>query len=240
MEQQHVFTAPSHPHWYLTVFHGWETIFPDLDTVFRVIAHPEQVLQDNSRGVVHLLHYHGQTFIAKRSKTQEQSLRAQISSLYRNGEGARMIQNLARLQASGLPVPEPVLTLQKKRWGCVVASWCVYRYLEGQSCTCADVPRIADLLRTLHQHGWVHRDPHVKNFLRHDNTIWLIDCAKARPWRWRYAQLYDVVLLDKCCPGSLQYYGVSTSDPVYRLAKAQNNVIKGWRKLKRRLRGQPL
>lgn len=231
-------TAISHSHWQLTVFPGWEAIFPDIDTVFRMIARPTQTLQNNTRGVVNLIDYHGATFIAKRSKTQERNLRAQVTSLYRKGEGARMLQNMARLRAVGLPVPEPVLTLEKKRWGCVVVSWCVYRYLEGQPCTCADVPRIATLLRTLHQCGWVHRDPHVKNFLRRDDTVWLIDCAKARPWRWRYAQMYDVVLLDKCCPGSLRFYGVSASDPVYRLAKAQNNIIKFWRSVKRQLRGQ--
>jgi tRNA A-37 threonylcarbamoyl transferase component Bud32 len=238
VDKQRVLTAASHPHWYLTVFPGWETLFPDINTVFRVISRPDQILQDNPRGVVSLLRYQQQVFIAKRSKIQERQRRAQATSLYRKGEGARMVHNLARLRALGLPVPEPVLTLEKKRWGCVVASWCVYRYLEGQPCTCADVPRIADLLHMLHQQGWVHRDPHVKNFLLHNNTVWLLDCVNARPWGWRYAQMYDVVLLDKCCPGSLRYYGVSASDPVYRLAKAQNTLIKSWRKIKRRLRRQ--
>lgn len=237
MDTQCIFTAAAHPNWHLTVFPGWESIFHDLDTVFQILAQPEQLLQENTRGVVNLIRYHGQTFIAKRSEIQERRRRAQLTSLYRQGEGARMLHNMARLRALGLPVPEPVLTLEKKRWGCVVASWCVYRYVDGRPCTCVDVPRIADLLRALHQCGWVHRDPHVKNFLLHGETVWLIDCAKARPWRWRYAQMYDVVLLNNCCPGSLQPYGVLASDMVYRLAKAQNNAIKFWRKIKRTLRG---
>lgn len=232
-------TEGSGAKWQLFVFPGWETMFRDYDALVALLHQPEQILQDNQRGLVTLIRRDGQAFIAKRSKLQERRRWAQFTSLYRQGEGSRTLRNLSRLHRLGLPVPEPVLVLEKIHWGCVTASWYVYRYVEGRSCTCAEAPRIADLLKTLHQHGWVHRDPHVKNFLLHDDQIWMIDCAKARPWSSRYARMYDVVLLNNCCPGSLPYYGVAASDRVYRLAKTQNNLIKRWRRIKRFLRRQP-
>ena len=130
-------------------------------------------------------------------------------------------------------MPEPVLFLEKRRYGFVVASWSMYRYVEGQTCTCADAPHIAAMLQQIHQKGWVHRDPHVENFLMREGQLSIIDCARARPWRWRYAQIYDVVLLNNCCPGSMTYYGISESDWLYRLAKTRNNLLQLWRWVKR-------
>jgi tRNA A-37 threonylcarbamoyl transferase component Bud32 len=211
-------------------------MFRSVEQVVALLQSPEKVLQENSRGAVYLIHYQGQRFIAKRSKRQEQRKWIQFTSLYRGGEGARTLRNLARLYELGLPVSEPVLTLEERRYGCVVASWIVYCYVEGDACTCADAPDIAELLQQIHSVGWVHRDPHVKNFLKHDDQLFMIDFARARPWPRRYAQMYDVVLLNNCCPGSLSDYGIAASYPWYRLAKAQNNLVKFWRRLKRVIR----
>jgi tRNA A-37 threonylcarbamoyl transferase component Bud32 len=220
-------------HWNLTVFPHWQTIFSSIDQVVSLLESPEKTLQDNSRGMVCLIRHGGQLFVAKRSKRQERHLWAQLTSLYRKGEGARTLSNMAKLYELGLPVPEPVLMLEKTRYGCVVASWSVYRYIEGNTCTCADAPQIADMLKRMHRCGWVHRDPHVKNFLKNDGHLAIIDCAKARPWHSRYVQIYDVVLLNNCCPGSLSLFGVSETDWPYRLAKTRNNLLQYWRKLKR-------
>ena len=224
-------------HWHLQVCPPWQAAFPTLATVFELLSRPAQVLQENNRGVVFLMRHRGTLLVAKRSKIQENKRWAQLTSLYRKGEGARLIANMTRLYALGLPVPEPVLVLEQKRAGFVVASWSVYRYLEGQACTCAESPLIAKMLEEIHARGWVHRDPHVKNFLWDGAYIRIIDCARARPWRFRYAQMYDVVLLDKCCPGSRTSYDLtSAAARVYRLAKFHNNLIVRWRRLKRMLR----
>lgn len=222
--------------WTLTVFSGWERQFASIPRVRALLESPGTMLQENSRGSVGVVHDNGQAFVVKRSKRQERNFWIQLTSLYRRGEATRTLRNLERLCEAGLPVPPPVLVLEHQRFGRVVASWGVYGYLEGEVCTCADVPRIAALLQRLHHCGWVHRDPHVQNFLQHGERLFLIDCARARPWPWRYAQMMDVVLLNNCCPGSLGVYGVSASAPLYRFAKMHNNLLKWWRRLKRRFR----
>ncbi len=223
-------------HWTLTVFPRWQHLFSSVEQVLSLLESPSTVLQENSRGSVCLIQHNGYAFIAKRSKRQERNVWMQFTSLYRKGEGARALHNLARLYDLGLPVPQPVLVLEKIRWGCVVSSWSLYCYVDGEACTCADAAHIARLLKRIHQHGWVHRDPHVQNFLKHGEQLSVIDCARAKPWNWRYAQMYDLVLLNNCCPGSLQYYGVSAASPLYRLAKAHNNLVKCWRYIKRIIR----
>lgn len=223
----------NHAYWALEIFPQWTETFHNVETVLTLLAKPEKILQETRRGVVSLIRYQNVLFIAKRSKTQEQRWWDQFTSLYRRGEGARTLRNMAKLYALGLPVPEPVLILEKKQYGFVVTSWSMYRYLEGQPCTCADAPQIAKMLQRIHHKGWVHRDPHVKNFLLNDNDMCIIDCARARPWRSRYARMYDVVLLNNCCPGSSECYGISETYWMYRLAKCHNNLIKFWRRVKR-------
>lgn len=224
------------PGWHLHVFPTWQNTFQTLTEVAGFLASPKTILQSHNRGEVFLIQHQEAQFIVKRSLTQERRWWSQFTSWYRAGEGERTLRNMERLYTLGLPVPQPVFMLEKKRFGFVIASWSVYQYLEGQPCTCAEADRIAAMLKKLHQHGWVHRDPHVKNFLLHEDKIQMIDCTRARPWRSRYAQMYDVVLLNKCCPGSMKYYGIADADRAYQLAQWQCSFLVSWRRLKRTLR----
>ncbi len=222
--------------WHLAVFPDWQLTFYQITDVGQLLSHPQHIIQQTKHSLVLLVSYNQIPFIAKRSLTQERRLWAQLTSLYRRGEGTRTLRNMHKMYTLGLPVPEPVLVLEKHRLGCVVASWSVYRYLEGETCTFDHAPQIARTLKQMHQLGWVHRDPHVWNFLEYHGEIRILDCARARPWRGKYAQMYDVVLLDKCVAGSASHYGISENDWVYRLAKRYNLLLQWWRKAKRTLR----
>ena len=230
--------AEIHDHWTLTVAPAWEAALGDAAAVLELLRHPETLIQENDRGTVSVVQVEGAVLVVKRSRIQEQRRWIQLHSLYRGGEGLRAFRNLGRLREAGLRVPEPVLALEQTRCGFVVASWHAYRYLDGDACTCGDAALIARTLKQLHDCGWVHRDPHVRNFLKHGGEAGIIDCAKARPWRSGYARRYDLVLLNKCCPGARAFYpGFSTSDPLYVLAQRHNNWIVLWRRIKRRVRG---
>lgn len=229
-------TAEIKDGWKLSVFPQWKDTFPHIDEVFNILANPVRIIQENDRGIVKLIRHNDTLFIAKRSMIQENRRWAQFTSFYRKGEGTRTLRNMAGMYALGLPVPEPVFVLEKMTFGFVVASWSLYRYLEGTPCTCSESHLIADTLRKIHRKGWVHRDPHVKNFLWDGEKICIIDCARARPWQSEYAQIYDVVLFNNCCPGSLKQYGISETHRVYRFAKFRNNTMKFWRRVKRKIR----
>ncbi|MCP4406096.1 MAG: hypothetical protein GY801_53490 [bacterium] len=222
--------------WDLQVFPASRLMFPTVSSAARILLQPLKILQHTKYSLVLLLEHEERRFIAKRSLNQERRRWTQFTSLYRKGEGTRAMRILQQLYECGLPVPEPVLVLEKTRWGFTIASWSVYRYLEGETCGFEHSAQIARRLKTLHEKGWVHRDPHVWNFLCHQGEIRILDCARARPWSSKYAQMYDVLLLDKCSPGSAAFYGVSESDPVYRLAKFQNLQLQRWRRIKRTLR----
>jgi heptose II phosphotransferase len=222
----------------LTVAPAWTASLGDAARVLDLLDRPDRLVQENERGSVSMLRHGEAVLMLKRSKTQEQRLWIQLHSLYRGGEGLRAFRNLARLRDAGLRVPEPVLALERRCFGFVVESWHAYRYLDGEACTCADAPLIAVTLGRLHDRGWVHRDPHVKNFLKRGGEAGIIDCVRARPWRFGYARRYDVVLLNKCCPGARAFYpGFSDSDPLHVLAQWHNDRVVQWRRVKRVVRG---
>jgi tRNA A-37 threonylcarbamoyl transferase component Bud32 len=226
-----------HANWTLTVAPAWKTSFSDAIRVLDLLQHPETMVQEHDRGSVSFLRVCGNRLVAKRSFTQERRRWTQLTSIYRGGEGARAFRNMSRLREAGLSVPEPVLALEQRRWGLVVASWHAYWYLDGQACTCAHAAMIARTLKQLHDRGWVHRDPHVRNFLESASGTCIIDCARARPWRSGYAKHYDVVLLNKCCPGARELYpGFSATNPLHVLAQWQINWVVRWRRVKRVVR----
>ncbi len=225
-------------HWTLTVAPAWRDALGDPAAVRALAERPGTRLRETSRGTTSIVRFGGDRLVVKRSLIQERRRWIQWHSLYRGGEGARAYRNLARLREAGVRVPEPVFALEETRCGFVVASWHAYRHLEGEACTCADAPLVARTLKGLHDAGWVHRDPHVRNFLKHAGEAGIIDCARARPWRFGYARRYDLVLLDKCCPGACVHYpGWSESDALYRLAERHNGWIVLWRRVKRTVRG---
>ncbi|PID58214.1 hypothetical protein CSB45_03870 [candidate division KSB3 bacterium] len=236
LERQLPLLEEERKNWQLHVLPAWQTTFSGFDHVCRSLLHPRKVLQQTQYSLVLLLEQDGRQFIAKRSLTQERRFWTQLTSLYRKGSATRMMRTLQQMYEDGLPVPEPVLVLEKKRWGMTLVSWGVYRYLEGETCRFEHSAQIAETLQSLHAKGWIHRDPHVWNFLFHQGQIRILDCERARPWTSTYAQMYDVVLLDKCSPGSAAFYGVSTDNRVYRLAKFQNTQLQRWRRAKRVIR----
>lgn len=225
------------PAWTLTVAPAWAAAVGGTGRVRELLRQPGSLVHENDRGFVYTTMFAGALLVLKRSKIQERRPWIQLTSLYRGGEGARAFSNLVRLHEAGLPVPEPVFAIEQARAGFVVASWHAYRYVDGEPCSCADADGIAKALKAVHDQGWVHRDPHVRNFLKDGSRISIIDWARARPWRSAYAQRYDVVLLDKSCPGAcLRYPGLPAADPLYRLAQRHNAWVVGWRRVKRRMR----
>ncbi len=226
-----------HATWTLTVAPAWKASLGDAARVLDLLLHPDTLVQENDRGSVSIVRHGEAVLVVKRSKTQERRRWIQMLSPCRGGEGSRAFRNMSRLRDAGVSVPEPVLALEQTRWRFVVASWHAYRYLDGETCTCADAALIARALKDLHEHGWVHRDPHVRNFLKNGHRASIIDCAKARPWRSGYARRYDLMLLNRCCPGArVLYPGLSASDWLYRLAQRHNDWIVGWRRVKREIR----
>ena len=228
---------PTRSPWTLTVAPAWRHRFPDAASALAAFERDGFLVHENDRGATFQVLVDGQSLVAKRSTRQESGLWARITSVYRHGEGWRAYQHLAGLRAAGIPVPEPVLAIERRRFGFVVGSWHAYRYVEGVTCSCAEAPLVARALASLHDRGWVHRDPHVRNFIREGDRLWIIDCLRARPWRSRYARWYDVVLLNKCCPGARVHYpGFDERDVRFRLAQRHNDWIVRWRRFKRRAR----
>jgi tRNA A-37 threonylcarbamoyl transferase component Bud32 len=201
------------------------------------LADAGQPIHDTPRNLVLVTQAPGARLVVKRSRRQERSRWIRVTSLWRPGEGVRGFDLLARLAADGLPVPEPVAAFDTRHRGLVVASHLVYAFVEGEPCTCADAPAIALVLRAMHARGWVHGDPHARNFLHARDGVVLLDCVSARRRATRFARAYDFVLLRKCCPGWRPSAEAGLEeDAWFRLAALGSRTMVAWRWLKARLR----
>ncbi len=201
------------------------------------IAAAGRVVHDTPRSLVVVADTPAGPLVVKRSRRQERSRWLQATGWWRHGEGVRAFDLLARLAADGLPVPEPVAAADTRRGGFVVASWLAYRLVEGTPGTCEDAPAVARVLARMHALGWVHRDPHVRNFLRSDDRLVLLDVVSVRRRHSSWARAYDYALLEKCCPRwRADAAGVPVAASWLRLARVGCRAMVAWRALKRRVR----
>lgn len=204
----------------------------------RALAASHRVLQDSPRSLVCEASTPDGIVVVKRSRRQERSRWIQATGLWRHGEGVRAFDLLQQLSAAGVPVPEPVAAVDVRQGARVLESWVAYRHVEGEACACVDAPAIAELLVRLHAVGWVHRDPHVRNFLRTRDGLVMVDCVSARRRRGGFARAYDFVLLEKCCPSFRAAGVVSPATGSWlRLARLGCRTMVAWRRLKFRIRG---
>jgi hypothetical protein len=224
--------------WRLEVAPGWrEVVGGTRDALDLLDREPAAVVSDGPRARLTLVLHERGLLVVKRSRLERASRWRRFWTLVRPSDGRRGFANQLRLRALDLPVPEPVLALERRRFGTVTDSWHVYRHVEGRPCGVGEAGAIAETLGRLHARGWVHRDPHVANFLRDGLGVVILDCGRARPSRSPWARAMDLVLLEKCCRGQgAPAPPIGAPRALVALARAHSRALVGWRSLKRRAR----
>jgi tRNA A-37 threonylcarbamoyl transferase component Bud32 len=120
----------------------------------------------------------------------------------------REYENLARLRAWGFDAPVPVAYGEERRAGCLVRSCLISEAIpdarglhvlirEGHR----DVAKLADYIRRLHEHHFIHCDLFWRNILVPGNALdrfYLIDAHKGGYRRGSVAQ--DLAALDAAAP----------------------------------------
>jgi tRNA A-37 threonylcarbamoyl transferase component Bud32 len=122
----------------------------------------------------------------------------------------------------------------------VIESWLFTRWVEGTPCTAADVPEVIDLLERMHRAGWVHGDAHIQNFVRGTDGVQTLDPGPHRK-RWgRVSEAYDLILLRNSRADVRAAFErarpSASASPAFRIAGCYDDIVHGWRRLKRSLR----
>ncbi|MFQ5514636.1 MAG: lipopolysaccharide kinase InaA family protein [Myxococcota bacterium] len=95
-----------------------------------------------------------------------------VLKLFREGRGraAREAAALRRARERTIPVPELLA------WG---DDWVATRWVDGRPARREDLPALLEVVERMHEHGMLHRDLHLGNFLVHGEGIALLDVQRA-------------------------------------------------------------
>jgi len=120
----------------------------------------------------------------------------------------REYENLARLRAWGLNAPAPVAYGEERRTGCLVRSCLISEAIDGRGLDALirdgwrNLADLADYIRRVHDHSFIHCDLFWRNILVAGNSFYLIDAHKGGYRRGRRAD--DLATLDAPAPAFLR------------------------------------
>ena len=147
-----------------------------------------QILKDDSQTLVYRITHAGEDLVVKSPRRRNRSGVERLRTLVRAGKAMRMWRGLCKLHELEISVPEPVLLAQRRRWGMIVDSFLVYRYVPGEPITAADIPAVDALLDRLHAYGYLRHDPGDHNYLKSGNDIVCIDVTLRKPFFFKKTQ----------------------------------------------------
>jgi len=199
-----------------------------------------EVFKDNRQTYSALIRLHGQSYVLKIPRDRNNRLWQRVLSLFRASEAARHYRSMARLRELGLKGPEPVVAVERRRWGVVLDSRLLYRFRKGRKATREDAPLILPHLLALHDAGYLRNDPHAKNYLIDDGDVVFIDFRLTRPVLLRRFRLQrELALFLKTSPAAWDYLpGDIVCSWSLRLAVAFDEAARLIRHARRRLRGR--
>jgi ADP-heptose:LPS heptosyltransferase/tRNA A-37 threonylcarbamoyl transferase component Bud32 len=193
-------------------------------------------IKNNSRSYLLLIDFNGKPSILKNPREKNTRKWIRATTLYRQGEAFKTIQNLTKLANLGIDTNRPLLAMEKRRMGMVVDSWLVYEYKKGRPCGQEHYPDVVQNLRRFHDQGLLHGDAHIENFIQNNDTVFTIDANIKKPSLGLVSKLYEYLYLQKSAPGIEKHFDLPSNSLAYRVAKSYSQAYWSWRRFKKRKR----
>ena len=197
-----------------------------------------EVFKDDRQTFSALICLDGDAYVLKIPRDRNNRRWQRLLSVFRASDAVRHYHSMARLQELGLSGPEPVIAVEKRRWGMVIDSRLLYRFREGRKATREDGPLILPHLLALHDAGFLRNDPHAKNYLIDDGEVVFIDFRLTKPLLLRRFRLRrELALFLKTSPSAWHHLPRDVADSwSLRLAVAFDEAARVIRHARRRLR----
>ncbi|MBM3285894.1 MAG: hypothetical protein FJY88_00870 [Candidatus Eisenbacteria bacterium] len=225
----------SHDGWLVRAAPGHERL-ARLLTRFTPPPPPVEPLRDDYRSYVGVFEVEGRRVVAKSPRMKNRASWNRLTTLLRTGESTATVTACLAVRSDGIPVPEYICSLERRSLGMIVDSWMFYLFVPGVPCGSDQYGLVVESLASLHRAGWVHGDPHIANFLRVGDGVQILDC-RPRPARFgSLSECYDFVRLVNSEPDLAPHLGSRARTLPYRVARAYDRAIHGWRDVKREVR----
>lgn len=101
-------------------------------------------------------------------------------SIFRKSEVISILESMKILQENGILTNNPIAAYEKKEFGMVIDSFAVYGYVNGDVVTKHECKEVVELIKKIHNTGYLHSDTQVRNFLKCGDKIAVIDAKLKR------------------------------------------------------------
>lgn len=205
------------------------------DKIKNTCYNIERVFKNDQRSYVALIEMDGKKYVLKRPIEKNRRKWQRFLSIFRGSESRREFKNIQRINKLGFNGATPYLAVETKVGACVVDSYLVYSYLEGEEGRTKDIELISKELKKIHAKGYLHGDSQVMNFLINGDTVYLIDTKLMRNRYGKFGEVYEFIYLEESCDREIEYDRESI---YYKGAIALKKYIIWFADFKRRLRGK--
>lgn len=205
------------------------------DKIKNTCYNIERIFKNDQRSYVALIEIDGEKYVLKRPIEKNRRKWQRFLSIFRGSESRREFENIQRINELDFNGAIPYLAVETKFGLCVVGSYLVYSYLEGEEGTTKDIELISKELKRIHNKGYLHGDSQVMNFLINGNTVYLIDTKLMKNRYGKFGEIYEFIYLEESCDKDIEYDRESI---YYKVAITLKRYLIWFANFKRRLRGK--
>ena len=199
-----------------------------------------KILRKHHRSIVEKKQLNNVEYVVKQPNNKNHSLWVRFTTLYRDSEVLRDLKSQFLLDQIGIETVSPVAALEKRKFGMVIDSKIIYCYKDGLNIKEQHYSQMLSIMRTLHNDGYLHDDPHTNNFLENENNVFVIDCKPKKNYFFGLGIAHNNVNLARRSENSTLVYDLLEKNPLqdrqYRLANYFINLQQARRSIKNRFR----
>lgn len=186
----------------------------------------DRVLRQHHRSQVLKVKYRGAGYVVKTPNNKNKSWWIQFTTLYRDSEVVKDLKSQLLLKSLTINTVEPVAALEIRKLGRVVDSKIIYQFKDGSQMSNEYLPAMIFIMNTLHNNGYIHDDPHIKNFLQHDHAVFAIDCKPRNNWFGQVGIVHNFITLARRSTNPEEIYRLIDASPsTHSLYKMVNGFI---------------
>lgn len=189
----------------------------------RIIREKEYVLiknlKNDNRSYVSLIEINGEKLIYKIPKEKNENKWQRFLSIFRGGESEREFKNCEKILKNNFYGPKPIFYKEICMYGMVISSYLLMEYIDGEIADYSNenIKKISNLLKIIHERGFLHGDAQLSNFMLKDNKVYLIDCKLKKKIFGKYSEFKEFIYLEKSCYKNID--GFNKHDIMYKIAK---------------------
>ncbi|MTI38752.1 lipopolysaccharide core heptose(II) kinase RfaY [Fulvivirga lutimaris] len=196
-----------------------------------------KVLKDNHRSAVRRVLINSEDLVLKVPKEKNARIWIRFLTLFRLGEAFKNLKSMNLLSDIGIKTTTPIMAAEMRSLGMVVESWLLYSYLDGTSCLDQPqtYPKVIDTLKSIHKKGYTHGDPQIRNFIKKENKIYVIDTNPKKAGLTGFDFGYEWAYLRKSAPGIEGLFSEILESGWYKFAYHYDLYARKFSRLKRRV-----